>query len=386
MKKEIIVIGDVEMGAGTLTDDFISDKALSQLIIMLSKQEQPLDLIMNGDPFDFLKCPHFGKEGKKTFPRHITEQISLDKLNLMYKAHTRVFKAWKKFVKKKQHYIIFIIGNHDQDLIYKRVQEQLRVLLGRKQNILFKFRYRQQGVHVEHGHQYDLVSRMNFDKLFLSYKGISILNFSWVSFSLIGDFLALKEQHPFLERVKPWPALFSLYDLIVKKLSFHSIVFILKSLLYYPFRYYSDPTYTLPRTLLREIYYRIKNFDWEVEDIIASFKKSKHPHLRRNKLYVFGHVHKKYVEENTDWTILQPDTWRDEYFLEQNSRTLKSKKKNYVQIKIDDLSEVTWQINTWPIIRSTFHFEDVIKDELTFLNLAAKEEGYTFPQFTTPDQ
>ena len=55
--REIIVIGDIEMGAGTLTDDFISDKYLVKLINSLTRKKHPVDFVLNGDTFDFLKCP-----------------------------------------------------------------------------------------------------------------------------------------------------------------------------------------------------------------------------------------------------------------------------------------------------------------------------------------
>ena len=117
LEKEIIIIGDIEMGCGNLTDDFISDKALSELIKELSKRKHPVDLIFNGDTFDFLKCPYFDKN-RLTYPRHVTEKISLSKLNLIYHAHSKVFEALENFINNKKHQIYFIFGNHDFDLVY----------------------------------------------------------------------------------------------------------------------------------------------------------------------------------------------------------------------------------------------------------------------------
>ena len=50
-------MGDIEMGAGNLTDDFISDKSLSNVILEQSRKDHPVALVLNGDTFDFLKCP-----------------------------------------------------------------------------------------------------------------------------------------------------------------------------------------------------------------------------------------------------------------------------------------------------------------------------------------
>ena len=106
IKKEVIVIGDIEMGGGTLTDDFISDKALSKTILSLNKRKHPVDLILNGDVFDFIKCPYI-VNNKKKYPRHITSEISLGKLRLIYKAHKPVFEALRKFASGKNNRIYF---------------------------------------------------------------------------------------------------------------------------------------------------------------------------------------------------------------------------------------------------------------------------------------
>jgi len=136
MQKEIIVIGDVELGSGNLTDDFISDRALSTLLVSLGQKSHPVDLVMNGDTFDFLKCP-FYKDGKATYPRHITKEISLMKLQNIYRAHERVFKAWKEFVSHPKNNLYFTVGNHDHELVYPEVQEDIKVLLGGTENIHF---------------------------------------------------------------------------------------------------------------------------------------------------------------------------------------------------------------------------------------------------------
>ena len=138
--REIVVIGDVEMGVGNLTDDFISDKTLAKLINSLTKKKLPVDLILNGDTIDFLKCP-YTENGKKKFTRHITAEISREKLKLVYQAHKEVFTALEKFVQKKKNSLYFIIGNHDQDLFFKTIRNDIRKILKSKANIFFKLQY-----------------------------------------------------------------------------------------------------------------------------------------------------------------------------------------------------------------------------------------------------
>ena len=246
MNKEVIIIGDIEMGGGTLTDDFISDQTLSRLIYSLCNKNVPVDLVLNGDTFDFLKCPYIENQ-VASYPRHITAEISLAKLRLIYNAHTPVFEALKRFVAEKKNRIVFVIGNHDADVVHPEVQECIRKLLNSSENVFFSFYYNEQGIHAEHGHQYDFLNKVNEEHLFLTHKGQKILNIPWVSLGLISKFMILKEQYPMLERITPRPAMFSNHKTVEKVIAQHGLKYLLKSLIYYPIRYYSYPTYTFPK-------------------------------------------------------------------------------------------------------------------------------------------
>ena len=253
MKQQIIVIGDIEMGAGNLTDDFISDASLAKVINELTLRKNPIDLVFNGDTFDFLKCPS-EISPKTIYPRHITSTVSMEKLALIYKAHKTFFITLKNFLKQSNKKVYFVIGNHDHDLIYKEVQEELRDLLdGTKKNVVFPgIKYHKKGVYVEHGHMYDFLFKINFEKLFLKHKGETVLNFPFVTFGLISIAMHMKEKHPFIERIFPRPALMTHHRVVIRKLNRDTTKYFLKSLLYYPFRFYSDPTYSFPTGLVRE--------------------------------------------------------------------------------------------------------------------------------------
>tara|TARA_Y100000310_G_C20638266_1_gene792431 strand:+ start:165 stop:1331 length:1167 start_codon:yes stop_codon:yes gene_type:complete len=376
MLKEIFIFGDTELGGGTLTDDFISDQALTKEIIKLSKIEGTVDLVFNGDSFDFLKCPYI-INNKVTYPRHITNEVSLAKLRLIYKAHSKVFKALEEYLKNEKHHLYFIIGNHDPDLVFPKVQNELRNLInGTEYNVHFNFSYLQHNVHIEHGHQLDFLNKVDINKLFLNYKNNKILNIPWVSLGIKSNFLSMKEKHPFLERIHPRPTLFIHHKSIFKEISWRSFEYFLKSIIYYPLRHYNDPTYAIPRGVVRKMYSRIKKIHWEVENIVEIFKKINKGKLSKNRLYIFGHVHKKYMEEKSNWTILLPDTWRDEYFMDNLTRKLIPKNKQYLHVKIDHNNEVSWDFIDCPIERSSFHFDDVIRDEYSFLSKAANEENF----------
>ncbi len=374
VKKQILVFGDIEMGAGNLTDDFISDKTLSHLIHCFARREHPIDLVLNGDIFDFLKCPS-QLFPKTLYPRHVTKEISLAKLDLIYKAHTPVFEALKNFTSNKDKVIYFIIGNHDQDIVYKEVQEEIKRLLGSSPNIKFPgLKYTSDGVYVEHGHQHDFFFKMNFENLFLNHEGKSILNFPFITFGLITSFMRMKEEHPFLERVLPRPALLSHHHVIAKKVRLETVRYFIKSLLFYPFRFYSDPTYSFPTNFVRELFKQLRAFTWDVNDITQIFKKK--TRRARYHIYVLGHIHEKRLTKSKRRVIIHPGSWRDEYDFQSKTRELVPRTKRYVEINLEEGQEAKFELIDTPTERHILDFDAVLDEEYKFLKLAAKEEDY----------
>jgi UDP-2,3-diacylglucosamine pyrophosphatase LpxH len=378
--REIIILGDIEMGGGTLTDDFIADKSLTKLINNYARKKHPVELILNGDTFDFLKCPLI-ENNVKSYPRHITAQISLAKLNLIYDAHTGVFEALKKFVRKKSNVLNFIIGNHDHDLFFKEVQKEIKKKLASRKNVTFKLFYKKHGIYCEHGQQYDFLNRINKKKPLINYKGKKILNIPWLSIGIISNFLTLKEEHPFLERIFPRPLLFTRHKDVIKKLSWRSVDFMFKSMIYYPIRYFGDSTYLMPRALMRELYRRFRKVHWDVDSIVAIFKRKRRRLMKKHKVHVLGHVHQNYFEEKSGWVLIHPDTWRDEYKLDSASGLLTPKIKKYVKINVED-NTINYNLIEWPMARKAFKFEEVVADEKKYVELAAKLENYKLTIFT----
>ncbi|MBI2102398.1 metallophosphoesterase [Candidatus Woesearchaeota archaeon] len=375
MEREIIIMGDIELGGGTLTDDFISDKTLAKLIGSLTQKKHPVDLVLNGDTFDFLKCPYVDGT-TRSYPRHITKEISLTKLQYIYKAHQKVFQVLKRFVRKRENRLFFTIGNHDHDLFFPAVQGKIKEYLGRKKNIFFRLFYHHKQVYAEHGQQYDFLNKIKPRQPFHTYEGKQILNIPWLSLGLISNFMYLKEEHPFLERIKPIPLMFSHHRLIVKKLSWRSVKYLLLSLLYFPIRHYYDPTYNFPKEMLKELYRRIKQVHWEVEAIVDKFKWRRRRLVRNNKILVLGHVHEKYIEEKNGIAIIHPSTWRDEYFLNEKTKILYPLPKRYVKIEVEEGGSLKWELVELHLREGKFQFEDVIKDEIAFIRKAAEQEKF----------
>ncbi len=379
MRPTIYVFGDIEIGGGTLTDDFIADRLLCKTILAISCNRGRVDLVLNGDTFDFLKCPYI-KNGVKTYPRHITAEISLRKLELMYQAHLLVFSALRTFVSNSHHRIYFNYGNHDPDLTFAEVQKKLKQLLGNSTRIYFDYSYNLKGVHVEHGHLYDFLHKLEKDKDFLMYRGKKILNLPFVSFGLITHFMTLKEEHPFMERIKARPILFEHEHKVSKRIRHLSASYFLKSVMYYPLRHFRDPTYRLPRGLFDEFVKRFREQHWDVDHVAILFKeqnREKLSTLRSHNIYVLGHTHDYNIDRDSRYVILHPDTWRDEYILSSDLKDLVPKRKSYVKIVPQGIGW-SWRIISVTNKRSIISFKEGLAQEHACVARAAEEEGYEY--------
>jgi len=378
--KEIIILGDVEMGGGTLTDDFVSDKALAKLILELAQRKHAVDIVFNGDTFDFLKCPIITKTFKKgtfkqkrQYPRHITKEVSLTKLKLVHKAHKKVFNALSKYLQKENKHIYFVLGNHDHDLMYQELQDKIKNILGKPLQVHFPgLTYKYKQVYAEHGHQYDFLNQIDPEHWYLTYRNKKVLNIPWVSFSVVSRFLEMKEKHPFMERIFPRTTIYSNHKTLSRKLSFGYVSCVAKSCIYYPLRYHFDPTYIYPKELLREFYRRFKNVHWEVDNVMNKFMNKRRNMKRDFKVHVLGHIHFPFYEEKADEVYIHPGSWRDEYDFDSKTRKLIARDKRYVKV-LTDGDDLSYELVTLPNNREPLDFDTVRMDEHSSI-VKVKEE------------
>jgi hypothetical protein len=124
-------------------------------------RDYEVELIINGDFFNFLQCDYKGH-----FLSVITEAVTLDILKDVIKGHENVFKAMAEFAAKPGNSITYIVGNHDQGMLWPACRAYLNQVVGapvRFKNIVYFF----DGVHIEHGHMHEAANRMDPKKFFL---------------------------------------------------------------------------------------------------------------------------------------------------------------------------------------------------------------------------
>jgi len=163
----VVVISDVEMGAGGVLDDFPDSAFIAELLEPSGRGAHagmPVDVVFNGDTFDFLKTSVDGH-----YPRHVTEAIALAKLERIIGAHAAFFEGLRSFLTgsdapRRAH---FIVGNHDAELVFdagrRRIEEEAGVHGIRFPGFALDFG----DVHIEHGSQGDPMFQVDPERAML---------------------------------------------------------------------------------------------------------------------------------------------------------------------------------------------------------------------------
>ncbi|MDX1520165.1 MAG: metallophosphoesterase [Anaerolineae bacterium] len=174
-RKIKFVLSDLHIGAGTgwatknLSESFLVDDELVEFLHYIRQESetknQEVELIINGDFFDFLHVPAVDAlTGTTDYSLEAyynsSEAASIKRLNLIYKAHKAVFAALTNFMQPvaPKRRITIIKGNHDVHFFWPRVKNHLRSLLrasGTRASLLLfaeEFVSREK-IYVEHGHQ-----------------------------------------------------------------------------------------------------------------------------------------------------------------------------------------------------------------------------------------
>jgi len=209
VSKYKIVVSDLHLGRGrvlsdgsiNILEDFLADREFLEFMEFYSSGkffDSEVELILNGDILNLLQVDYRGY-----YSPILTKGISLEKVKAVIKGHSRFFSALKAFCQTPHKKITYIIGNHDVDMIWDECKEAFSQAVGVE--VQFKnFSYTVDGIHFEHGQQYEAVNRLNPKKIFIS-KGLKepIINLPWGSHFVINFIIPMKIERPAIDKVRP---------------------------------------------------------------------------------------------------------------------------------------------------------------------------------------
>ena len=198
-------------------EDFFFDDEMVEFFDFFSTGKygdgSEVELIINGDYFDFLNVPYRGD-----FEEAITEQFALYKLECIMSGHPKVMGALKRFVTRPGKKITYNVGNHDADLFFPKVRERFTRAIdpqGRFPSPVVHVNAEQahidldDGVQIHHGNQFEAVHVFNYAKPLLT-DGLKepVLNIPWGSFYVLKIVNRFKWERDYVDKVRPVKAMF----------------------------------------------------------------------------------------------------------------------------------------------------------------------------------
>jgi UDP-2,3-diacylglucosamine pyrophosphatase LpxH len=210
IKKIKVVISDLHLGKGRLLaggginslEEFYYEEKLVEFFQYYSSgafRDYEVELIINGDFLNFLQTDYKGH-----FLTVLTEAVCVQILEQIILGHQRVFKALREFTANSAHSISYVVGNHDQAMLWPACREVFNEAVGasvRYKNIVYYF----DGVHIEHGHMHEAANRFDPRRFFLKKELVEpILNLPFGSHFFIDLVLKVKEKYPHIDKIRPF--------------------------------------------------------------------------------------------------------------------------------------------------------------------------------------
>lgn len=222
-KKYKIIISDCHLSAGRFFEgrfnpheDFIFDQEMAEFFEYFSTGDYgetsdgpvEVELVLNGDFFDFLNIPYLGE-----FEEGITEEIALEKVNAAVRGHPVVMTALRKFASLPKKTITYLIGNHDSELFFDKVRERIvrewdpdGKYPSKKVKIIVSKDYLSypEGLEIHHGNQFEMSNALDFENPFIDLSnGVRVLNIPFGSVYILKIINRLKWERPNLDKVRP---------------------------------------------------------------------------------------------------------------------------------------------------------------------------------------
>jgi hypothetical protein len=309
----VVVLSDIEMGAGGAVDDFPNSPWLGDVLrryLLPPYDDLALDLVFNGDTFDLLKTSY-----RDSYSHHVTSELAAGKMGRIAEAHPSFFRALRDVLEKKGANVgvHFVAGNHDLELFFPEVQDTIRELTTRDERVRFHGHGFDLGrARFEHGSQLDPLFYVEPEKPFLDHLGKKILNLSWTSVALLDIAMPLQPLLHHLDRLKPKKMVLELMPEVRD-------LFTGLAWTYWTRAYWKDwwggenPVKRVTWTMIKEVVRRMVSLDVDVSMDDTFYKK-----LTEDDsfdLYVVGHQHEPGWWSYGTRKALRTGALRDEFML-----------------------------------------------------------------------
>ncbi len=222
MLRRKVIVSDLHLGPG------VSDKRFTGIEDFYAEAEWrafldrhaaagPTDLIIGGDFIEYWQIaaalralPKRDDKAPAGTPVLAADQkFSLDATRLVIAAHRDVFQALGELIKRGDHRVIIVAGNHDADLLWPKVQLEIARAIAPSDPARLLFvdaaAYEHGGVHVEHGHSYDAANKFatRHAPFGRDRDGRCRLQSSWGEVFVDAFYTETERQIPFIDNLYP---------------------------------------------------------------------------------------------------------------------------------------------------------------------------------------
>jgi len=336
MKKVKVVLSDLHIGKGRVLKDgsmnifeeFYYDEKIAEFLDYYSTaefEEAEVEVVLNGDILNLLQVDYKGH-----FLTALTETIECSKVRECIEGHPEIFEALRRFTSKPHKKISYIVGNHDQGMLWPAARKIFDEACGTRVNFV-NIVYRFDGIHIEHGHQHEAANRIDPKKFFLKQDlAEPILNLPWASHFVVNFVIGLKFLDPHIDKVRPFH---SMVRWRLMNNFFETMVWIFKLLKFFFLTGVSrDPRLSFP---VRKTFAIVKegaifpNLEYAAKAILQNDPKRVHT-------VIFGHTHVyMYRQWGRDKEYINTGTWTELVSLDLASLG-KITKLTYVLIEYPD--------------------------------------------------
>lgn len=353
IQKTILVISDLHLGAGDFIDDrvnfleaFYYDKELIDFLNYYSSKDyenREIELIINGDFLDFLAVP---------FVRYFddefwSEEASLERVKIIINAHKDVFTAINNFLKQRKKKIVYILGNHDAELLFESVRKEL--LEEFEEGVRERFEFivdntneyiPYEGIVIKHGHEYEIAHSYDpIKSISTNEEGRKFFIPPWGSYYVIRVINKFKEERRYIDAVRSIKSFLVrglIYDtLFTLRFIFHNIFyFIMVRFIYVIRENRGVGIKKMFSFLIREL------------ELFQDYEKLTEDYLKKNdkvRALVVGHTHEPIFRSYPSGKIfINTGTWTDMHYLEFDRKTQGSSLNyaNFIFLKINKMMKI----------------------------------------------
>lgn len=356
LKKTILVISDLHLGAGKMIkgrrnflEDFFFDRELVEFIDYYNNgiyHDQDVELVINGDFLDLLAVPFVNYFDDEFW----SEKAAIEKMKMIVRNHKEVMEALKRFISKEKRKIVYIIGNHDAELVFESVKQVFfdvfpedvrdKVVLS---NSIVEYEPAP-NLFIKHGHQYEVAHQFDQERSVVEFEnGEKYFIPPWGSYYVTRVVNKFKEERSYVNSVKPIKT-FMIFGLIFD--SFYMIRFILANVYYFLmiriWQYFrlGKPVKEVIGDLLKEL-----ELFQDYETLTRKFFNER----PEAKVLIVGHTHEPTFREYEDGTIfVNTGTWTKMVNLDFR-KLQQSFALTYAKIEIPIVNETNYvvDLNIW---------------------------------------